>query len=114
MPRSSLGPNGDPSAASHTVSGFDGWIRIAPICPVSGRPANCQVRPAFVDLYTPRPMITLLRIAALPVPTQTTFGSDSETSMEPIDPSWIWPSEIGVQRSPQFSVFQTPPPAPPM
>jgi hypothetical protein len=31
-------------------------------------------------------MMTLLRMAALPVPTQTMFGSDSETSIEPIEP----------------------------
>ena len=59
-------------------------------------------------------MITLLRIAALPVPTQTTFGLDSETSIEPIEPVAIWPSLIGVQSAPQFSVFHTPPPVAPM
>ena len=59
-------------------------------------------------------MITLLRMAALPVPTQTMFGWDSETSMEPIDPVAIWPSLVGVQSVPQFSVFHTPPPVAPM
>ena len=75
---------------------------------------NCQVRPASADRYTPRPMMTLLRIAALPVPTQTTFGLDSETSIEPIEPVAICPSPMGVQSVPQFSVFQTPPPVAPM
>ena len=42
-------------------------------------------------------MITLLRIAALPVPTQTMFGFDSETSIDPIEPVAICPSQIGVQ-----------------
>ena len=59
-------------------------------------------------------MITFERIAALPVPTQTRFGFDSATSIEPIDPVAIWPSLIGVQLMPQFSVFQTPPPVAPM
>ena len=59
-------------------------------------------------------MITLLRIAALPVPTQTMFGFDSETSIDPIEPVDIWPSEIGVHSTPQSSVFQIPPPVGPM
>ena len=59
-------------------------------------------------------MITLLRIAALPVPTQTTLGLDSATSIAPIEPVSIWPSEIGVQSAPQVSVFHTPPPVAPM
>ena len=33
MPRSSFGPNGEPSAASHTVLGLDGWTLMPPICP---------------------------------------------------------------------------------
>ena len=69
MPRSWFGPNGDPRAASHATSGFAGCTFTAPICPESFSPANLHVRPASMDLYTPRPMITLLRIAALPVPT---------------------------------------------
>jgi len=75
---------------------------------------NCHVLPASVDLYTPRPMITFERIAALPVPTYTTFGFDSETSIDPIDPVAIWPSLTGVQTLPHVSVFHTPPPVAPI
>ena len=59
-------------------------------------------------------MMTLLRIAALPVPTHTTFGFDSDTSIEPIEPVAIWPSLIGDHSVPHVSVFQTPPPVGPI
>ncbi len=49
-PRSAFGPNGEPSAAAHTMSGFVGWTTMEPICPVSFRPMNSHVRPASVDL----------------------------------------------------------------
>jgi hypothetical protein len=61
----------------------------------------------------PRPMITFDRIAALPVPTQTWFGFDGATSIEPIEPVVIWPSPTGNQLMPASSVFQTPPPVAP-
>src|SRR5215204_399777 len=50
MPRSSLGPNGDPSAASHTVLVLNGWTLMPPICPDSLRPMNDHVLPASSDL----------------------------------------------------------------
>src|SRR5688572_15638702 len=97
-PRSSFGPKGEPSAATQTMSGFVGWTITLPICPASGSPVNCHVRPASTDLYTPRPMITLLLMAALPVPTQTTFGLESATAIAPIEPVAICPSLIGFHR----------------
>ncbi len=59
-------------------------------------------------------MMTLLRMAALPVAAHTTFGSDSATAIDPIEPVEIWPSDTGSQERPQFSVFQIPPPVAPM
>ena len=50
MPRSSLGPKGEPSAASHTVLVLKGWTLMPPTWPESFRPMNCQVLPASVDL----------------------------------------------------------------
>ena len=59
-------------------------------------------------------MITLLRIAALPVPAQTMSGFESATAIAPIEPVSIWPSLIGSHAAPQSVVFQTPPPVAPM
>ncbi len=59
-------------------------------------------------------MMTLLRMAALPVPTHTWVGLVSDTSMLPMDPVAIWPSLTGTQVTPKLSVFHTPPPVPPM
>ena len=58
-------------------------------------------------------MMTLLRMAALPVPTHTMSGFDSATAMAPIDPVSIWPSPTGVHSAPQSVVFHTPPPVAP-
>ncbi len=49
-PRSELGPNGWPRAATYATSALRGWIFNAPICPTSGRPAKVQLFPASVDL----------------------------------------------------------------
>ena len=71
MPRSSVGPNGDPERREPDDVGVGGVH--ADAADLSGllSPMNCQLFPASVDLKTPRPMITFERIAALPVPTQT-------------------------------------------
>ena len=45
-------------------------------------------------------MMTLLRMPSLPVPTYTTSGSDSATSMAPIDGVSKKASEIGCQVTP--------------
>jgi hypothetical protein len=50
IPRSSFGPNGDPSAASQTMFGLVGCTMRLPICPASFSPMNCHVLPASVDL----------------------------------------------------------------
>ncbi len=60
------------------------------------------------------PRITLLRMAALPVPTYTTSGSDSATSMAPIDPVAKKPSDTFTHVWPLSVVFHTPPPVAPM
>jgi hypothetical protein len=43
-----------------------------------------------------------------------TSGFESDTSIAPIVPTPIWPSVSGSQRSPEFVVRHTPPPAAPM
>jgi DICT domain-containing protein len=58
-------------------------------------------------------METLLRILDEPVPAYTTFGSETETSMAPMEPTAIWPSDTLTQLWPASVVFQMPPPAEP-
>src|SRR6266496_3832284 len=94
-PRSGPQPNGLPIAATYAMSGFLGWTFNWPIWPISFRPTDCHVRPASVDLNTPRPRITFDRIASLPVPTYTTSGFESDTSIDPMDPVGNCPSVIG-------------------
>src|SRR3990172_454086 len=113
-PRSTLGANGFPSAATKTRFGLVGCTRIVAICPTSRSPMKAQVRPASVDLNTPRPIETLLRILDEPVPAYTTFGSESATSIAPIEPTGSWPSETLTQLCPASVVFQMPPPVDPM
>ena len=50
MPRSSFGPNGEPSAASHTVLVLNGCTLMPPTWPESLRPMNSHFAPASVDL----------------------------------------------------------------
>jgi hypothetical protein len=71
-----------------------------------------QVLPASVDLYTPFPMETLLRMKLSPVPTQTTLGSEGAMARAPIDCAG-WSSKIGFQCTPPSVDFQTPPEAAP-
>src|SRR5215831_9328818 len=101
-----------PSAATYAMSGFCGWIRILPMRPAFGRPTCCHVLPASVDLYTPSPNETLPRGHADPVPTNTTLGLDSETSMAPIVPTPICPSVSGIHCAPPSVDLNTPPAAP--
>ena len=58
----------------------------------------------------PSPYETLRWLLYSPVPTQTTEGSFGSSARQPIEyePS---PSKIGVQLTPEFTVFQTPPEA---
>src|SRR5918994_4362979 len=76
----------------------------------SRRPMCCQVLPPSVDLYTPSPNETLLRVFDSPVPTQITSGLLGASAMSPIE---MVPcrSKIGFQVTPPFVVFQRPPEA---
>ena len=47
-----------------------------------------------------------------PVPTQTTFGSEGATAIEPIDAA-SWRSKIGSQPTPPSLLRQSPPEAAP-
>lgn len=79
------------------------------MCLVAASPRCCQVRPPSTVRYTPSPGTTLFRANDSPVPTHTTFGSDSETAIAPIDAVSRNPSDIGRQYWPASSVIQTPP-----
>src|SRR5437870_5323926 len=58
-PRSALGLNALPCAATYATFAFTGSMRTAPIWPASYSPRSDQVRPPSVVLYTPRPVDTL-------------------------------------------------------
>src|SRR5690349_8621306 len=94
------------------MSGLVGWTAIRPMCSVFSRPISFHVNPPSVDLYTPRPGSTELRVLASPVPTQTCIVSDGAIAMAPIDDTASC-SNTGVYEMPSFVVFQTPPPAAP-
>src|ERR1041385_7463650 len=65
-----------------------------------------------MDLYTPSPIDTLLRVQASPVPTQITFGFFGSIVTAPID--WtVCLSKTGLKVVPPFRDFQTPPLAEP-
>ena len=73
-----------------------------------------HVLPASVLLNMPLPNDEdCPRTACSPVPTYTTFGSDSATAIAPMDPfirAPPGPSEMTFHEWPAFSVFHTPPP----
>ena len=52
------------------------------------------------------------RMSASPEPTYTTRGSEGATASAPID-AIGWPSKIGSQVRPAFSLSHTPPPTAP-
>src|SRR6185312_12052216 len=52
-PRSALGPEACPMAATKTRLGSLGSIRTWAMCWVSSRPMCCQLLPASLDLHTP-------------------------------------------------------------
>src|SRR5262249_9892227 len=54
-PRCALEPNKCPRAATYTMSGLCGWIRMRAMWRVSASPRCVQVLPPSVDLYTPSP-----------------------------------------------------------
>jgi hypothetical protein len=75
---------------------------------------NFHVFPASTDLYIPRPVETLLRTSSEPVPRYTTFGSESATATDPVEPSGTWPSVTGNHDAPPSVVLNSPPLATPM
>jgi hypothetical protein len=88
---------------------------IRAICRDSSRPIFFQVFPASVERYMPSPdEVITPRGACSPMPTYTTFGSDSATAMAPTDPVFMNPSEMFRQVIPMLSDFHTPPPVVPM
>jgi hypothetical protein len=95
------------------MSGSVGWTTRRAICPASGSPAKRHERPPSVERQTPWPGEVLPRMSAEPVPTQTTFGSESATSTAPTEPPKK-PSLTLRHDVPASSVFQTPPPVAPM
>ena len=81
---------------------------------VSPSPMWVQLRPASVERYTPSPCeVVTPRTACSPMPTHTTFGSDSATATAPTDPVAKWPSLTLSHVMPASVVFHTPPPVAP-
>src|SRR4051812_13072813 len=71
-----------------------------------------HVSPPSVDLYTPSPTETLLRVHASPVPTQMTFGFVGSIVIAPIDCTSSL-SNTGLYVVPPFMDFHPPPLAAP-
>src|SRR6266581_4470160 len=113
MPRSALGPNAWPCAATYTMSGLVGCTRTRAICRVSARPTDVHVLPPSVVFQTPSPCDTLPRTAYSPVPTYPTSGLDSLTPIAPIVPP-KYLSVTGSQVLPPSVVLNTPPPVVPI
>src|SRR5258706_1140563 len=108
-PRSALGPQRWPTAATYTMSGFSGWITTRPTCRVARKPIARQVRPASVDLYTPSPHEELWRLLASPVPAQTTFGFVGATARAPMDIIASTRSKTADHDLPWLVLLNTPP-----
>src|SRR5579864_2695052 len=111
-PRSSLSSHKCPVAQTSTVLPSLGSIRIFAMCSLSFRPTLVQFSPLSVDLYTPSPTETLLRVQASPVPTHTVFGFEGSIATAPMD--WTSSrSKTGLKVVPPFTDFHTPPLAAP-
>src|SRR5262245_14611347 len=82
------------------------------MCSELGRPTLVQFSPPSVDLYTPSPTETELRIQDSPLPTQTVFELDGSIVIAPIDCTGIL-SNTGRNVVPPSMDFQTPPEAAP-
>src|ERR1700730_10213818 len=111
-PRSSLSSHRCPRAQTSTSLLSPGFTRILTMCSLSLRPMLVQFSPPSVDLYTPSPTETLLRVQASPLPTQTVFEFDGSTATAPIDCTSSR-SNTGLNVLPPFTDFQTPPRAAP-
>src|ERR1700733_8486970 len=112
-PRSSLSSHKCPVAQASTSLPSFGFTRILAMCTLSFRPTFVQFSPPSVDLYTPSPTDTLLRVQASPEPTQTIFEFDGSIATAPIDCTSSR-SNTGLYVVPPFTDFQTPPLAAPM
>src|SRR3954471_6764784 len=86
MPRSGVGAQMFPSAATYTRSGLVGCTMTCEICRVGRSPSDVHVLPASVDFHTPSPCETLPRMSNSPPPTYTTSGLDGATAMAPMVP----------------------------
>src|SRR5687767_6043370 len=86
---------------------------MSPMCLLSLRPLDVQVRAPSVVFHTPSPCETLPRIGYSPPPTYTMSGFDSATAIAPIVPP-KYLSVIGSQVSPPSVVLKTPPPVVPI
>src|SRR5580658_9558648 len=82
------------------------------MCSLSFRPTFVQFSPPSVDLYTPSPTDTLLRVQPSPEPTQTVFEFDGSIATAPIDCTSSR-SNTGLNVVPPFTDFHTPPLAAP-
>ena len=70
MPRSSVGPYGEPCAATQTRSGSVGCTTMREMERVASSPRWVHVRPASVERYTPSPWLVVTpRGACSPMPT---------------------------------------------
>ena len=112
-PRSIVGFQRLPTAATHATSGSVGCSRTRPMEPDSLSPTNAHVAPASVERYTPPPHDELCRLFCSPVPAQTIFESPAKIAISPNVLSG-WPSKIGAHVVPLLVVFQMPPAAAPM
>lgn len=82
------------------------------MCSLSFSPTLVQFSPPSMDLYTPSPTETLLRIQLSPVATHRIFGFCGSTAIAPMDGLFIL-SKIGLKVTPPSSDLNTPPAAPP-
>src|SRR6476659_5584736 len=107
-----LSANAPPVAHTRTSLAFFGFTRILAMCSESFRPTFMKFSPPSVDLYTPSPTETLLRIQLSPVPTHRFLWSEGSTATAPMDCAPAW-SNTGLKVVPPFTDFQTPPLAAP-
>src|ERR1022692_3459257 len=111
-PRSSLSSHRCPVAQTSTSLLSVGFTRIFAICSLSFSPTFVQFSPPSIDLYTPSPTDTLLRVHASPLPTQTIFEFEGSIATAPIDCTSSR-SNTGLYVVPPFTDFHTPPLAAP-
>src|SRR5258707_416926 len=92
---------------------FFGWTMIRVMRSVAGRPTLVQVSPPSVDLYTPLPTDTELRVQLSPEPTHITCLLVGSSATAPIDWTGCL-SNTGLKVVPPSSDFHTPPEAEPI